>query len=118
MFGFTASKRKFPVTTALEIATSHEYSVETWEVFAADPELPEGLLDRAEKTKAASEARGEQVTHVLFDKSDDDEGFLILGNDPEDMCFELCDGRLEDDERWIGLTRPSTGQTIGSSPAP
>lgn len=101
------------MTTAVEIATSNEYSVETWDAFVADPDLPEGLLDRAIKIKAECEARGEPVTHVLFDKNDDDEGFLILGDDPEDMCFELCDGRLEDDERWSGLVRPSTGFKIG-----
>jgi hypothetical protein len=103
------------MTTALEIATDHGYSVDTWENFSNHSSLPEGLLERALGTKAKCEARGETVSHVLFDLDDDDEGFLILGNDPEDMCFELCDGKLEDDERWQGLVRPSTGVTVGSA---
>lgn len=97
------------MTTAVEIATSHEYSVETWATFRADPDLPEGLLDRAIRTKAECQARGETVTHVLYDKNDNDEGFLILGDDPESMCWELCDGRLEEDERWADVARTTAG---------
>lgn len=101
------------VITAVGIARSHGYSVETWETFVSDADLPEDLLARAQQIKAECEGRDEVVTHVLFDKNDNDEGFLILGNDPEEMCFELCDGPLENDERWSGLIRPSTGFKIG-----
>jgi hypothetical protein len=71
------------------------------------------MPDRAIQTKAECEARGEPVTHVLFDMSDDDQGFMILGDEPEEMCFELCDGPLEDDDRWTDFIRPSIGKTYG-----
>jgi hypothetical protein len=101
------------MTTAVEIATSHGYSVETWETFIAEKNLPEGLLNRAVQTKAECEARNETVTHVLYDLNDNDEGFMILGDNPEEMCWELCDGLLEEDDRWDEVERPSRANAPG-----
>lgn len=100
------------MTTAVEIAKSHDYSVESWETFIAEPKLPEGLLDRAIQTKAECEARGETVTLVLYDLNDDDQGFMILGDDAEQMCWELCDGPLEGDERWDEIERPTRAKAL------
>ncbi len=96
------------MVTAVEIATSHAYSIGPWDTFFADPDLPKGLLDRAIRTKSECEERGEIVTHVLYDKNDDEDGFLILGNDPEEMCKELADGPLECDDRWGELFAQSS----------
>lgn len=77
------------MTTALEVARKYGYSVETWDVFANEENLPAGLLERAHSVRGKLEADGEVITHVLYDLDDTDEGFLFLGNDPEAMSWEL-----------------------------
>lgn len=94
------------MTTAIEIAKDNGYSTATWEAFTADTALPKGLLERASATKAECEERGETVTHVLYDTDHHDGGWLILGDDLEEMCWTLADGPLEEDDRWSEIERP------------
>lgn len=75
--------------SAVNVARQYGYSVEPWDVFVAEEALPEGLLQRALSVREKIEADGEIITHVLYDLDDTNEGFLILGNDPELMSWEL-----------------------------
>lgn len=78
------------MATALETALMYGYSIETWETFSSEPHLPEGLLERALEVKAEFVLRGTPFTHVLYDLDGHGDDFLLLGDDLEAMCLELC----------------------------
>nr|WP_250807478.1 hypothetical protein [Neorhizobium tomejilense] len=106
------------MTTALEIARKYGYMVETWETFSAEKKLPEGLLERALQVRKDIEATGESVTHVLYDLDDDSEGFLILGDNPELMSWELeSHGFKEFDDIEVPVELSAYRQTPGATPS-
>lgn len=78
------------MATALETALINGFSVETWETFCSDPDLPDGLYDRALEVKAELDIAGAAVTHVLYDKDGGRDDYLLLGDDTEAMCLEVC----------------------------
>lgn len=103
------------MTTALDIAKKYGYKVETWEAFVADRELPAGLIDRALAVKSDLEANGEAVTHALYDTEDDIDGFLILGDDPEKMSWELSSHGFRE---FAELEPPATVRPSSSAMRP
>ena len=94
--------------TAVDIVKNHEYSIETWLDFKNDRHLPEGLYERAVKQRADCESRNETVTHVLYDRLANADGFMIMGQDPELLCLEMKAGVLSEDEKWSKVSAPTS----------
>ena len=95
--------------SAIEFTKSYGYSIEDWDVFVNDKNLPEGLLDRALKTKSELEAEGVGVTCVLYDVEDNDQGFILLGNNAEELALNAIDGPLSDCEGSEQFLKPANG---------
>lgn len=95
--------------SAIEFAKSYGYSIEGWDVFVNDKNLPEGLLDRALEIKSELEADGADITYVLYDVEDNDQGFILLGNNAEELALNAIDGPLSDCEGSEQYLKPTKG---------
>lgn len=60
---------------------SRGFRLVAWSEFVAATDRPNGLLERAENHKAG---------YVLYDPSADDEGWLLVGDDPDELALETC----------------------------
>lgn len=60
---------------------SRGYRLVAWSDFVAATDRPQGLLERAENHKAR---------FVVYDPSDDEDGWLLVGDDPDELALETC----------------------------
>lgn len=71
----------------LATARSYGFRITTREDFKAAPDRPEGLLERAANYPGS---------HVFWDPDDGEDGFLLCGNDPEELAKDWVDGRPDE----------------------
>lgn len=64
---------------------SYGYKLVTWDEFLVAPDRPEGLTVRAYSYY------GEDIfTHIVYDPSDDEDGFMLVGTNPEELASDTC----------------------------
>lgn len=67
----------------IRTAEKYGYRVTTREAFLSAPNIPDGLADRA---------RAYDGSHVFWDPDDDEDGFLLVGDDPEALARNWWEG--------------------------
>ena len=72
----------------IEHAKNNRYKFVTWSEFRDDGALPSGLYARASLLKDELEARGKVADCVMYDPLDDDQGWLLLGENVEALADE------------------------------
>lgn len=74
------------LSTYIHNLESYGYKMETWQVFQATPDLPEGLFERA---KQWHEDGG--FDFVIYDPEDDENGMMLVGNNATKLAKEFCE---------------------------
>lgn len=64
---------------------AYEFKLVTWDEFVKVTDLPDGLLNRAENYHET-----EPFEYIVYDPIDDEDGFMLFGNDPEELASDTC----------------------------
>lgn len=71
---------------------SYDYKFVTWNEFVTTSNVPDGILERANDWRYDASTGGYiPFDFVVYDPLDDDQGFLLLGNDGQELVREACE---------------------------
>lgn len=83
---------------------AYDYKFATWDEFLK-ADVPAGLIERAKSWIEPTSDNGldyeNHVSFVVFDPLDDEDGYLLIGNDALELSQEVCD--------FIASGEPSEG---------